>query len=71
MVEAVLADELANTGDRRHFLRVRIEEGKVYKAGTQASHMIARLGKANALIDLPPGAVWPAGSRVRAEHWIS
>src|ERR1700759_5501982 len=36
---AILAESLANSGERRHFTRVRIASGgKAYSAGFQASH---------------------------------
>ncbi|MED5381880.1 MAG: molybdopterin-binding protein, partial [Verrucomicrobiota bacterium] len=50
-----LADELANRGDRRHFVRVTIDaKGLVWNAGGQRSHMLGSLAKANGLVDLPP-----------------
>ncbi|MBC8245045.1 MAG: molybdopterin molybdotransferase MoeA [Verrucomicrobia bacterium] len=50
-----LADELANRGDRRHFVRVTIDaKGLVWNAGGQRSHMLGSLAEANGLVDLPP-----------------
>ncbi|MDP6679521.1 MAG: molybdopterin molybdotransferase MoeA [Verrucomicrobiota bacterium] len=50
-----LADELANRGDRRHFVRVTLDaDGLVRGAGGQRSHMLGSLAKANGLVDLPP-----------------
>ena len=62
----VLAEDLANPGERRHFLRVRIDEqGKARSAGPQASHMLSSLASANGLVDVPPHAKLPAGGMVR------
>ena len=65
-----LAEPLANPGDRRHFLRVRVDAaGKVFSAGRQASHALASLASANGLVDLPPGKTFPAGSQVTVLRW--
>src|SRR6185436_9341086 len=53
---AVLGEPLSNAGDRRHFMRVRVDDaGKVFSAGRQASHALASLAAANGLLSLPPG----------------
>ncbi len=60
-----LADELANKGDRRHFVRVMIDDrGLVRSAGGQRSHLLGSLAKANGLIDLPPGSCLAKGDPV-------
>ncbi len=66
----VLAEPLANSGDRRHFLRVRLDpDGNVYSAGLQASHALSSLAAANGLVDLAPGQVLPRGAAVRVLLW--
>ncbi len=61
-----LAEPLVNRGDRRHFVRVRVDaEGCVRSAGTQASHMMHSLAAANALLDVPPATTLAAGETVR------
>jgi molybdopterin molybdotransferase len=66
----VLAEPLANPGDRRHLMRVRLErDGKVSSAGLQASHALSSLAAANGLVDMPPGASWPAGTPVQVWQW--
>lgn len=61
-----LAEALVNRGDRRHFVRVRVDaEGRVHSAGTQASHMMHSLAAANALVDVPPATTLAAGAIVR------
>ncbi|MDB6110578.1 MAG: Molybdenum cofactor synthesis domain protein [Pedosphaera sp.] len=67
---AALAESLSNSGGRRHFMRVRIDDaGLVRSAGTQASHILHSLASANALVDVPPGTTLPAGSPVQALRW--
>ena len=61
-----LAEPLVNRGDRRHFVRVRVDaEGRVHSAGTQASHMMHSLAAANGLVDVPPATTLAAGATVR------
>ncbi len=65
--QGVLGEPFANDGNRRHFFRVRVDgDGKVWSAGTQASHMLSSLGTANGLLELAPQAVLPAGTTVKA-----
>jgi molybdopterin molybdotransferase len=66
----VLAEPLMNRANRRHFMRVRVDDrGEVRSAGTQASHILSSLALADGLLDLPPGASWPAGSVVEVLRW--
>ncbi len=66
----VLAEALANRGDRRHYFRVRVDaEGRVHSAGTQASHMLHSLAAANGLVEVAPETTLPAGSPVRVMRW--
>jgi len=67
---AVLAEPLANPGQRRHFVRVKVDaDGKVYSAGLQASHALSSLASANALVDVPPGVSLSAGTPVAVLRW--
>ncbi len=67
---ATLAESLSNPGERRHFMRVRIDaDGKVHSAGGQASHMLSSLATANALVDVPPLTTFVAGDTVQALRW--
>jgi len=62
----LLAESLVNHGDRRHFIRVRIDEkGEARSTGTQASHMLASLADANGLIEIPPNSSLETGSMTR------
>jgi molybdopterin molybdotransferase len=66
----LLAESVVNTGERRHFMRVTLGPGgTVRSAGTQASHMLSSLARANGLLDLPPGAQFAAGARVEILRW--
>jgi molybdopterin molybdotransferase len=63
----VLGEPLVNRGDRRHFIRVRVDaEGIVCSAGTQASHRLGSLADANALVDVPPETTLAEGTTVSA-----
>ena len=60
-----LANELVNKGDRRHFVRVTIDDlGLVRSVGGQRSHMLGSLAKSNSLVDLPPGSRLAKGDPV-------
>ena len=60
-----LVDEMINRGDRRHFVRVTIDDqGLVQNAGGQRSHMLGSLAKANGLVDLPPKSRLAKGERI-------
>jgi molybdopterin molybdotransferase len=67
---AALAESFHNAGDRRHFMRVTVDaRGEVRSAGAQASHVLSSLAGANALLDVPPKTLWPAGQRVQVLRW--
>jgi molybdopterin molybdotransferase len=61
-----LAEEISNPGDRRHFVRVKVDQnGMVRASGPQASHRLGSLAAANGMIDVPPGGRWETGRRVQ------
>ena len=63
-----LVDELTNKGDRRHFVRVTIDDhGLVRSVGRQHSHMLGSLAKANGLVDLPPETRLAKGDPVNVQ----
>ncbi len=67
-VHAHLGQTISNGGDRRHFIRVIVdEEGLVRPAGTQASHVHSSMAAANALLDVPPSTTWETGRAVRVD----
>ena len=60
-----LAKALANGGDRRHFVRVTIDdEGEVTSTAGQGSHMPGSLARANGLLDIPPNSRLAKGAEV-------
>ena len=65
-----LAEPLGNRGERRHFARVVLDAGgQVRSAGSQASHILSSMARANGLVDVPPGTTWPAGTLVAVLRW--
>jgi molybdopterin molybdotransferase len=66
----LLAEALGNPGDRRHFIRVKVDpHGNIYSAGEQASHLQGCLAASNGLVDLPPRTSLPAGATVQVLRW--
>ena len=66
----ILAEALSNCGDRRHFMRVKVnDEGKVCSAGTQASHFLSSLAEADGVVDVPAQTTLPPGMLVRLLTW--
>ena len=60
-----LVEEISNPGDRRHFIRVKMDRnGSVLVSGPQASHRLGSMAAANGLIDVPPGANWKIGRKI-------
>jgi molybdopterin molybdotransferase len=67
---AVLAEPLENSGERRHYMRVRISnDGKCHSAGTQSSHILSSFAAANGLVDIPPRTVLAEGTTVEVLRW--
>lgn len=65
-----LAEPLTNRGERRLFARVIIDaRGEVRLSGGQASHLVKAMSGSNGLVDVPPGAKWPAGKEVAVSRW--
>jgi len=66
----VLREPLANPGQRRHFMRVKVDRhGNVSSAGIQASHILSSLEAANGLVDVPPGTTLQPGTNVQVIRW--
>ena len=66
----VLAEPLPNRGERRHFVRVKVDSaGNVRSTGIQASHVLSSLAAANGLVDVPAGTTLAAGSAVTVLRW--
>ena len=66
----VLAEPLANPGERRHYMRVRVDRaGRVFSAGLQASHALRSLAAANGLVDVSPQTFLAPGMTVPVMRW--
>lgn len=68
-VPAQLDVDLTNEGDRAHYFRGRLNEGRFKLVGRQESHALFGLSQSNALLRLAPGAKVSAGSLVNVEIW--
>jgi molybdopterin molybdotransferase len=65
-----LAETLHNRGARRHYMRVCVDNaGRVRSAGTQASHALGSLARANGLVSVPPETLCPAETGVTVLRW--
>jgi molybdopterin molybdotransferase len=66
----ILAETLVNSGQRRHFMRVKVgAESKVFSSGLQASHALSSLAAANGLVDVAPNTTMAAGTNVQVLRW--
>lgn len=61
---ATLATPLINQGDRPHYLRGHIEDGRFTPQGVQQSHALYALSQSNALLRMAPDASLAAGAEV-------
>ena len=66
---AKLAVDLANEGDRPHYVRGRIENGTFAPIGRQESHALFGLSQSNALLRLAAGESLRAGEIVDVQIW--
>jgi molybdopterin molybdotransferase len=65
-----LAEPLSNPGERRHFVRVKLDRaGKIRSAGRQGSHMVSSMATANGLVDVPAQTTLASGAKVAAMSW--
>jgi molybdopterin molybdotransferase len=66
----LLSEPVQNPGNRRHFMRVSVDEtGGVRLAGVQASHVLSAAAAANGLLDVPAETTLPAGTTVPVLRW--
>ena len=68
-IPAQLDVDLTNDGDRTHYFRGRLEEGKFKPVGRQESHALFGLSQANAILRLAPGDKLDRGTVVEVEIW--
>jgi molybdopterin molybdotransferase len=65
-IDALLTEELKNDGDRPHYVRGHLMDGRFRPVGRQESHALYGLSRANALLRLPAGGTFRSGDRVPA-----
>ena len=69
-IPAELSEALANSGERRHFMRVLLDaQGRVRSAGSQSSHVLSALAQSTGLVDVPPKTTLPAGAIASVLMW--
>jgi len=61
---AILTGEMNNDGDRPHYVRGQLGNGKFSAVGRQESHALYGLSRANALLRVPPGETFRSGETV-------
>jgi molybdopterin molybdotransferase len=61
---ASLIGEVKNEGDRPHYVRGDLRDGKFSVVGRQESHALYGLSRANALLRVPPGETFRSGTTV-------
>jgi molybdopterin molybdotransferase len=61
---ATLANDVNNDGDRPHYVRGQLRDGKFSAIGRQESHALYGLSRANALLRVPPGETFRSGETV-------
>jgi molybdopterin molybdotransferase len=64
-----LAVDLANEGDRMHYVRGRIDNGTFVPIGRQESHALFGLSRSNALLRIAVGESLRAGAIVDVQTW--
>jgi molybdopterin molybdotransferase len=68
-VPAKLGIDLANDGDRPHYVRGKLEQGKFSLVGRQESHALFGLSQSNALLRIAVGESFKAGEIVDVQIW--
>jgi molybdopterin molybdotransferase len=68
-VPTKLAVDLTNDGDRPHYIRGRLEDGKFRPIGRQESHALFGLSQANALLRVAVGQSLKADELVDVQIW--
>jgi molybdopterin molybdotransferase len=68
-IRAQLIVDLANDGDRVHYIRGRLNDGSFTPVGRQESHALFGLSQSNAMLRLGAHSELNAGSAVDVEVW--
>lgn len=63
---AILTEELRNDGDRPHYVRGQLSDGRFSVVGRQESHALYGLSRANAMLRVPPNETFRSGATVSA-----
>jgi molybdopterin molybdotransferase len=66
---ARLTADLANEGDRTHYIRGKIDNGTFVPIGRQESHALFGLSQSNALLRAAVGESFKAGAMVEVQTW--
>ena len=66
---AVAGEEISHRGDRPHFMRGRLEDGRFFLGGRQESHALFGLSRSDALVRVEPRTTIPAGTGIKALVW--
>jgi molybdopterin molybdotransferase len=61
---AILMTDLKNEGDRPHYVRGQLRDGRFTAVGRQESHALYGLSRANSLVRVPPNEVVPVGTTI-------
>jgi molybdopterin molybdotransferase len=61
---AILTEEIQNEGDRPHYVRGQLSDGRFAPVGRQESHALYGLSRANALLRVPPNETLRSGATV-------
>jgi molybdopterin molybdotransferase len=62
--DAILTEELKNDGDRPHYVRGQLSDGRFSVVGRQESHALYGLSRANAMLRVPPNETLGSGATV-------
>jgi molybdopterin molybdotransferase len=68
-IPARLEVDLTNDGDRTHYFRGRLEQGRFQPVGRQESHALFGLSQSTALLRLQPGEKLVSGAMIDVEIW--
>ena len=68
-VPAVLMIDLANDGDRPHYIRGKLERGQFTPVGRQESHALFGLSRSNSLLRLEIAESLKAGAHIQVQIW--
>jgi molybdopterin molybdotransferase len=68
-VPARLIADMTNDGDRPHYLRGKLEDGKFAPVGRQESHALFGLSQSNAMLRVAVGESFKAGEIVNVQTW--